>query len=780
MRGSGTQEMTQDVSSGGVADRTYDGTSGYDATESAEAVDPLVGRRLLHYLVEESIGQGGMSMVYRGHDELLHRPVAIKVLHPFLAKKQECRARLAREARAVARLEHENILKIFAYSGDPPTKEERPNASGEEVVSVNGVEEIRSNHDGFLVTEYVPGDTLKRFWVAHRMWEVPEAGGLCCWVLAKALAHAHAQGVIHRDLKPENVMARDDGVLKLMDFGIAQVADAKSLTVTGTLLGSPAHMAPESIEGKPADERSDIFSLGTVLYWLMTGELPFEALTPHALLKAIVDADYTPPQQRQPRISDDLLQVLRKAMAKRPDDRFDNADAFADALQEVLERSGIEVSSGRASALLANPSDELEPLRQNVRRAFLDRASQLLDDGSAAKALSVLGRVMADFPNDDEVSALLERLHDIPDDELEPEGEAGIGDSVVDDSASFDDAFAREESSLVHAPRDGRTDAVAPPASPPRPRWAPWVATLSIGILLAVTAWIAQQVDGPGTSASTTGTDGDQLSITEKRKPLVRVSRTKLPRDKASPVDDDGKAARAGRGERPRVLALRKDPHVGKRNLSEKLRRLRAGPAPLASTQTKPPPNENASETAVAAAGTVDATPRAMELRVRPWADVFVDGKKVASEVKSTTLHLLPGTHTVVLKNHMAKEWRREVDIPVEGKGRVPKLQVKLKPKPASLVVQANVDADILLVEPSTGRRLFVGRSRKSEQTPVQIELPAGSERTYEVVLTKAGFRTERVKRRFTTGKTEIVRAVLQAEPNASAAVPSDDNTAPN
>jgi serine/threonine protein kinase len=137
--------------------------------------DPLIGRELLHYRVVEVIGQGGMSVVYRGHDAHLHRDVAIKVLHPFLAEKAECRARLAREARAVARLEHPHILKVFDFSGDPPTVDEKPDSS-----------RVRGFAEGFIIAELVRGATLKRFAEQHDLWKVPEVGAMVVWQMATA------------------------------------------------------------------------------------------------------------------------------------------------------------------------------------------------------------------------------------------------------------------------------------------------------------------------------------------------------------------------------------------------------------------------------------------------------------------------------------------------------------------------------------------------------------------------------------------------------------------
>ena len=204
-----------------------------------------------------------MSVVYRGHDTALDREVAVKVLHPHLADRPESRARFSREARAVARLSHPNIVEIFDYSGDGAP-------------------------ESWLVTEFVHGRTLRVF-ADEVGFERPELAALVCRALADALVHAHAAGVIHRDLKPENVMVceeRGSRSVKLADFGIARIlAQDDRMTMTGALMGSPNHMAPEILEGHEADARSDVFSLGTILYWGCTGKLPFDAPNPTATLR---------------------------------------------------------------------------------------------------------------------------------------------------------------------------------------------------------------------------------------------------------------------------------------------------------------------------------------------------------------------------------------------------------------------------------------------------------------------------------------------------------------
>ncbi|HZI05251.1 MAG TPA: serine/threonine-protein kinase, partial [Archangium sp.] len=174
-----------------------------------------IGRNIGRYRILEELGSGGMSVVYKGLDTALDREVAVKVLHPHLANKSESRRRLAREAKAVARLHHPNILEVFDFSAE-------------------------GAQDAFLVTEYVRGRTLKEYVDELGRLELPELAAMILHEIAAALAHAHESGVIHRDLKPENVMVREDGVLKLMDFGIAKLLDIEErMTVTGALVGSP-------------------------------------------------------------------------------------------------------------------------------------------------------------------------------------------------------------------------------------------------------------------------------------------------------------------------------------------------------------------------------------------------------------------------------------------------------------------------------------------------------------------------------------------------------------
>lgn len=339
------------------------------------------------YELLEQVGSGGMAAVYRGRDTALEREVAVKVLHPHLASADESRARFSREARAVARLAHPCILEIYDYAGD-------------------------TSPESYLVTEFVRGRTLRAY-ADEVGFGHPEVAMLVGRALADALAHAHGAGVIHRDLKPENVLVRegDTPAVKLADFGIARIlASDERMTMTGTLVGSPHHMAPEIVEGKEADVRSDVFSLGTILYWLATGALPFAAANPTAILRRVLSADFEDPRRVESRVPAPLAALLDRCLAVDPSRRPASAAAVRDALDELLAECGIDRPAEALLALLRDPSGfrQAFPARAVAKLTALgDRA---LQDRATARALSFYDRVLALDPSNAPVLSRLARI----------------------------------------------------------------------------------------------------------------------------------------------------------------------------------------------------------------------------------------------------------------------------------------------------------------------------------------------------------------------------------
>jgi serine/threonine-protein kinase len=343
----------------------------------------MLPRVLAKYELLEEVGKGGMSVVYRGLDTTLNREVAVKVLHEHLAGEEETRRRFQREAHAVAKLRHPNILEIFDYSGV-----EAP--------------------ESYIVTEFIHGRTLKVFLASHPV-PIPEVAAMIVAQVCVAVRHAHAEGVIHRDIKPENIMVRDDGVLKLMDFGIAQIVDVQRLTVTGQMLGSPAYMAPEQVDGRPQDVRTDVFSLGTLLFELATGELPFRGKNAHEILKRISDGISADPEVLHPALGDGLARILRRAMAHRPEDRYADAAALEAALRGHLAELGMGDVEAELAEFFADPA-----YGAAVRARLLERLVALgrerLQSGQTARSLALLNRVLVLDPDRRDVHDLLDRL----------------------------------------------------------------------------------------------------------------------------------------------------------------------------------------------------------------------------------------------------------------------------------------------------------------------------------------------------------------------------------
>jgi serine/threonine-protein kinase len=258
------------------------------------------------------LGQGGMARVHQGVDRQLDRRVAIKVLAPPFDRDDEFVERFRREARAAAGLSHPNIVAVFDSGSDDGTH--------------------------FIVTELVEGETL-----ADRLRDgpMPPADAVAVAVdIARALAAAHALGLIHRDIKPGNVMLLPDGRVKVVDFGIARAAGSDTLTHTGVVLGSTAYLSPEQAGGQPVDERADLYSLGCVLYEMLTGRVPFRADTPIATMYRHVNEDAPPPSTIAP-VQPELEDVVLRCLEKDPKRRVASAAELEAALLAIpLARGG--------------------------------------------------------------------------------------------------------------------------------------------------------------------------------------------------------------------------------------------------------------------------------------------------------------------------------------------------------------------------------------------------------------------------------------------------------
>jgi ligand-binding sensor domain-containing protein len=276
-----------------------------------------IGKTLGGYRIIEQIGQGGMATVFKAYQPSMDRYVAVKVLGSHFTQDETFVARFNREARTLARLEHPHILPVHDY--------------GEQ----DGVT--------YLVMRYCETGTLKDLIAPDRPLPLQEVARILGQV-GRALDYAHSQGVIHRDIKPSNILIDQRGDVFLTDFGIAKlVVESAQFTATGGIVGTPAYMSPEQGMGEPVDHRSDIYSLGVVLYELVTGRVPYAAETPLAVLLKHVNDPLPLPRQIKPDLPPALERVVLKAMAKSPGARFQSAQEMADALTRAVADTPTEV-----------------------------------------------------------------------------------------------------------------------------------------------------------------------------------------------------------------------------------------------------------------------------------------------------------------------------------------------------------------------------------------------------------------------------------------------------
>jgi eukaryotic-like serine/threonine-protein kinase len=274
--------------------------------------DYTVGQRLGDYEILGILGAGGMGKVYKVRNTISDRVEAMKILLPDLAGQKDLADRFLREIKVLASLNHPNIAALRTA--------------------------LTLDNQLVMIMEFVDGVTLSSR--LHQGAIPPALAVRYIDQVLDALSYAHKQNIIHRDIKPANMMLTPDGSVKLMDFGIARSASDRSLTLTGTTLGSLNYMPPEQVKGDPADNRSDLYSLGVSLYEMVTGQLPFQADSNYAMMAAHLQEVPKPPIVLRPGIPQALNQIIVMALAKDPGQRFQSADAFRGALKSVQAQGG--------------------------------------------------------------------------------------------------------------------------------------------------------------------------------------------------------------------------------------------------------------------------------------------------------------------------------------------------------------------------------------------------------------------------------------------------------
>jgi serine/threonine protein kinase len=283
----------------------------------------MIGKTVSHYRILEKLGSGGMGVVYKAEDTKLGRTVALKVLPPERVADPNRKRRFVQEARAASALNHPNIIII------------------------HDIDEAEGVH--YIAMEHVEGKTLDRLIARHGL-RVNEALKYAVQ-MAAALAKAHSAGIVHRDLKPTNVMVTDDGLVKVLDFGLAKLTEAaptgdaetavtvEPTTEEGTIVGTVGYMSPEQAEGKPVDARSDVFSFGSVLYEMLTGQRAFQGETKVSTIAAILREEPKPLSQVVEGLPREVERIVKRCLRKDPAHRVQHMDDLKVALEELKEES---------------------------------------------------------------------------------------------------------------------------------------------------------------------------------------------------------------------------------------------------------------------------------------------------------------------------------------------------------------------------------------------------------------------------------------------------------
>ncbi len=318
------------------------------------------------YRLEAKLGSGGMSTVYLARDTTLDRPVAVKVMHREMSEQADQLERFRQEARSVAKLSHPNVVAV-----------------------------IDAGEDGghpFIVFEYVEGETLKQRINRIGALDAQEALAYAIEV-ARGLTVAHARNMVHRDIKPQNVLIDSEGRAKLTDFGISRQLEKDGMTATGRVLGTTDYVAPEQAMGRGVDQRSDVYSLGVVLYEMLTGQVPFTADSQVGVAMKHVNETLPDVQQRRPELSAAAALVVERATAKDPGERYADVGEMIDDLSTALEVEAARAghSTGEATSILDAVPPESRKLSTRARWSWVAIALIVLVGGGALVATQLIG-----------------------------------------------------------------------------------------------------------------------------------------------------------------------------------------------------------------------------------------------------------------------------------------------------------------------------------------------------------------------------------------------------
>ena len=305
----------------------------------------MIGQSISHYEIIEKLGGGGMGVVYKAKDTKLDRYVALKFLLPHVSADDEEKQRFIHEAKAASKLDHNNICTVY---------------------------EVDETDDGqmFIAMAHYEGETLKKR-IEKRPLKLDEALDIAIQV-AEGLTKAHSKEIVHRDIKPANIFLTSDGVVKILDFGLAKLAGQTKLTKEGTTLGTVAYMSPEQTRGEDVDHRTDIWSLGTIIYEMVTGQIPFKGDYEQSIMFSITNDTPEPMTGLRTGVPMELERIVDKTLKKNPDERYQNISDMLVDLKAIKEHTGSTMKIGPTEA------KEVPEKKKSLRRLIIPLAAGLV------------------------------------------------------------------------------------------------------------------------------------------------------------------------------------------------------------------------------------------------------------------------------------------------------------------------------------------------------------------------------------------------------------------
>ncbi|RKX68683.1 hypothetical protein DRP53_10250 [candidate division WOR-3 bacterium] len=343
-----------------------------------------MAEEIRNFRLGELIATGGMAAIYKGVQISLNRPVAIKILHPHLARDENFILRFEREAKAAASLQHENIISIIDFG--------------------------KEGDRYFLAMEYVDGPSLK---------ELLESGvipiEIALYILneiLKGIDYAHEKGVIHRDLKPGNILIDKRGSVKIGDFGLAKAQDTATVTVTGSIVGTPAYMSPEQASGAMVDSRSDLFSIGVIGYEMITGAKPFPGETYSMVINNLISKEPKPISSYLEHIPRRMESIIHRLLRKDPDQRYQKASEVIDEIKHLTQDTSITLDQRNLVAYINQREEYLKEIRKQQIETFFNRGLHYVNLGMAKidNALDQFSLVLLLDPENEKARKIYEEL----------------------------------------------------------------------------------------------------------------------------------------------------------------------------------------------------------------------------------------------------------------------------------------------------------------------------------------------------------------------------------